>query len=894
MDNKKQKNIKPQNSASKKQLSDETRVIPKADSTNIKGENKGLFVPRTKPKNLYLGIAVKTFKMLILVLLILGIGSMGALFGVASAYVETSPIVDAAVLTDISKTSLIYDMHGNEIGRYNGTENRIWTKIDDMPTHLKDAFVSIEDTRFYSHEGIDYKRLLGAFLGNLQSSSVQGGSTISQQLVKLRMLTPERSYKRKIQEAYMTMSLEKEYNKDQILESYMNTILLGGSNYGVQVAAKDYFGKDVQDLTIREAAMLAGITQSPNKFNPRTNYYVNKTPNIVNDRTDLVLRAMYAAGRITEEQFNSAMEEQVQIKKEPVTVDKLNYAYFIEYAITDITDHLLIERKLENTNKNRDAIEKELRESGYKIHLTIDPAIQNTVQETMTNYKHYPKMKDPKDSTISETIGNDTIKIEQPQAAATVYDYHAGEFRAVIGGRNAPFAEKLWNRAAVSRGSVGSAIKPIAVYAPALDLGLTPNSTVSNATSKIDGWIGGSGYPKGGGPNGNVTIHDAVVQSMNRATARTLMENVGLDKSAEYLEKLGVNPSHINKNPSGLGLGTSPITAVEMSAAFGTLGNKGKYIQPFSFTKIEDSNGKVILDGKKIQGQSENQVFKEQTALQMTQILQDAVSSGTGSKAKLPNMTTAGKTGTNDDYKNITFVGYTPYYSGAVFIGHDNNKPLSSAYGGDFAAPLWREIMTKIHKDLPNKPIIEGVVDTSVKTVKICNATGLLATDACAHDILGNGVTEKSASASDVPTESCTDHVAYEICADSHMLAGPSCPNKVKVGLLSSRMDEYLAAARSRFPNFSINGVCSIHNATTQTNSTFTLPPTQTTTSSTELNDLKIQASSLLSKAKKLIDKGTDPPGLKAAYNELMSVYNNPNATAAQYKAKISKINQYL
>ncbi|MBQ5850997.1 MAG: transglycosylase domain-containing protein, partial [Lachnospiraceae bacterium] len=787
----------------------------------------------------------------------------------------------------------------------------------DMPENLKNAFISIEDTRFYSHEGIDYKRLFGAFVGNLQSSNVQGGSTISQQLVKIRMLTSERSYKRKIQEAYMTMTLERDYSKDQILESYMNTILLGGSNYGVEAAANDYFDKNVSELTLRECAMLAGITQSPNKFNPRTNYHVKNTPEVVDDRTNLVLRSMYAAGRITHEELEKALEEKVTVKQSSsFRSDKLKYAYFVEYAIEDIIDNLIKKRGLENNKENRSKIEHELRTSGYKIYLTIDTDIQDTVQTTLTEWKKYPKMRKSSDAYITETIGNDTVKHAQPEAAAVVYDYKNGEYKAIVGGRNLPTAEKISNRAYMNEHGVGSSIKPITVYGPALDKGLSPNSMLNNSSSRIPGWDTATGYPSGSGPSGMVSMRSAVVSSMNRAAAHTLMTKVGVDTAAQYLLDMGVDETHItnNKTGAGLALGAAAITPVEMAVCFGTIANSGKYMQPISFTKVLDSDGNIILDGKAIQQQNTKQVYKESSAYLLTDMLLDAVSSGTGRSAKLNKMNTAGKTGTNEN-KTVSFSGYTPYYSASVYIGHDKNASMGNVYAGSYAAPLWKAFMTKIHEGLENKPIIDGTFqDYGLNNVSICSVSGLKATSACSLDIQGNGPVTSMLGSDSIPSASCNAHHAITICAHSHHVATDNCPDKVQIAVLrvtnevsTDTVNNYLNSLRSQYPNFDSGLSCITHiteatttNKTTTSNTTTSNTTASKTTESPSLSSLKSQANSVLKRAKSIIDS---PPGsysssklisLNKAYNSLnMYIYRN-DINESRLKSLINAVENYL
>jgi penicillin-binding protein 1A len=262
--------------------------MPRISREHLSGEGKehiNMFTTRRHEPNFLVGIILTSFKLVLVGIFVIGAAGFGTLIGVAKAYMDTTPKLNTAQIENQSETSYIYDREGKLITTYTGTENRDWASINEIPQQLQDAVVSIEDVRFFIHSGVDIKRLLGAFINNLMNSSVQGGSTITQQLIKNNLLSPERTYKRKIQEAYLAMQLETKYSKLQILEAYLNTIPLGASNYGVKAAAMDYFGKDLKDLSLRECAMLAGITQYPYLYNPRRCYYVVKDSSIINERT---------------------------------------------------------------------------------------------------------------------------------------------------------------------------------------------------------------------------------------------------------------------------------------------------------------------------------------------------------------------------------------------------------------------------------------------------------------------------------------------------------------------------------------------------------------------------------------------------------------------------------
>jgi len=450
-----------------------------------------VFIPRVRERNFALSILFTTLKLFFFALLVLGVTGIGAVLGLFEGYTNTVPELDISKIENQSQTSFIYDKDGTLITTYAGLENRTNATYEELPKYLVDAIVSIEDERFFHHNGIDLKRIAGAFLNNLTSSSTQGGSTITQQLIKMRVLSSEQTYKRKLQEAYLAVQLEKQYSKEDILTAYLNTINLGSGNYGVKAAAQDYFGKELKDLTLRECAMLASIANSPSLYNPRSNYYTKNKPERTNNRTDLVLRNMYKNDKISLEEYEAALAEQVYINPVSENSSLYDMPYFVEYAMEDVITHMLRRRGLEDNETNRDAVESELRSSGYHIYLTVDPEIQHEVEQSLYNWNKYPLTANESDLNIVYTNADGTqYTVAQPQAATVVMDYRTGAVKAIVGGRQAPTAAKTLNRARVSRMPVGSSIKPIAIYGPAFEKGLTPGIL------KSANYPGGNDYNK--------------------------------------------------------------------------------------------------------------------------------------------------------------------------------------------------------------------------------------------------------------------------------------------------------------------------------------------------------------------------------------------------------------
>ena len=816
-----------------------------------------IFKPRTKYPNFLLSVLVSTIRLSTILILCVCLALAGALIGIAKAYVDTAPTLDLAALDSQDKTSFIYDSKGNLITDYKGTEDRVMVSIDEIPQMLQNAFIAVEDARFYEHNGVDVKRIVGALVANITTGSSQGGSTITQQLIKKTVLSSEQSYKRKLQEAYLAMELETRYTKDQILESYLNTIFLGGSYYGVKVAAYGYFGKELGELTLRECAMLAGMTRSPNYYNPRRNFYTrntqgSNTADITNNRTDYVLRQMRENGLISTQEYNAALDRTTAtvLETSPATIDMYAYPHYVEYAISDVVDTFLELKNLENTSANRYAMENELRTGGYSVYLCLDTEIQQILEDSLATWGDYPRLRDPSDKVYQARNADGTYtEIEQPQAAACVYDYRTGELKAIVGGRYKPTARKTLNRASDMNMPVGSSIKPLTVYAPAIDLGASPASIAYNMPVPISGWKDSSGkdsWPQnygGGGYQGPQSFRNAMRNSHNTSAAQILMSYVGVSRAVSYLNLMGVENKNINADPFGLALGSSGITPVQMAVAFGTIANKGVYQEPISFSHILDANGNVYVDMR--QRQDRHQVFKPSTAYLIVDMLKEAVQSGTGTKARISSQVVAGKTGTNSDSKGVFFAGMTGWYASSVWIGHDNYKALSSkATGGNTAAPLWQSYMEKIHKakNLDSREIIDGMpADYGLVRVTTCGVSGQLATDACYNDVNGYKTITDYWYEGNVPTSYCSMHKQVSVCTDSGLLATQYCPSGIVenrgivliprghplynyIGSYGSTIRKYLGEFATLQSQADIdNHICQLHDEYTASQSTYEL-----------------------------------------------------------------------
>ena len=762
-------------------------------------EAQPLFIPRKKPRNFVLGIFFTVVKMLLFVLVIGMVSGIGIVVGIAQAYVDTTPSLTLDLIENQEQTSIIYDRNGEVITQFIDRQNRSWATINEIPDMLKNAAVAVEDVRFYKHNGIDYKRLLNAVFGALRNINAGGGSTITQQLIKNRVLSNnEVSYKRKIQEAYLALELEKKYTKDQILEGYLNDIYLGGSNYGVKATAKDLFGKELSELTVRECAMLGGLTQNPSRYDPRKNTYERKDMSRTNERTDTVLRRMYQAGFITKEQYDSALVEEVKILETAQVTQMYDMPYFVEYAVSNVVTHMLRMENLQDNKKNRDDMERKLRTGGYHIYTTVDPEIQNILQNELTTWEGYPKLRDPSQGIKVITNPDGSVdEVIQPQAAAVIMHNESGEVRALVGGRDEPTRKKLYNRAFQGRMEVGSSIKPLSIYAPALDSGASPASILMNFASRIEGYGNEEerGYPTGGLKNpGPTTMREGVKMSLNVVAARTLYEWISPEISTNYLMNMGINPTGIKASGAGLALGTSGISPLEMAGAYATLANDGLYLEPIAYTKVVDSKGNTFLDATEIRTQK--QVLKPSSAWLMTDMLKEAVNSGTGTTARIPDMNVAGKTGTNSNYKSVYFAGYTPYYTSSIWIGHDDPNVLltSGATGQKYASPLWQTYMKKIHEGLENKEISKNTPERlGLVTRTVCAVTGKIATSACRSDPYHRPVTDWFTLDS-IPPEECDAHFTVRTCADSGKVATEFCPATRSTSMVEVSQDPMLAS----------------------------------------------------------------------------------------------------
>ena len=666
---------------------------------------------------------------------------------------------------------------------YLNSENRIWTDLEDIPKYLQKAAIAIEDKRFEKHHGVDWRGTTRAIVYTLFGKNVQGGSTITQQLVKNVTGDNEVTVKRKITEIYRALELEKRYEKDEILEAYLNEVFFGQSCYGVVTASRMYFNKDVSDLTLAECASLMGITNNPSMYDPTLSSWTRENNR---ERQLTILGAMLEQEKISQEEYDEAKAEDIvfsngftisgkyvgsdgtatEPEPDETTTDdaespadeeeptiKGRYSWFTEAMIGDVADALV--EKYGITDKVRDngttytAYEQAwdmVHGKGYKIYTTQNPKYQKIAEDVCYDLSNIPYT-----SSYTNSAGEQVE--DQLQIALTIVDPTNGYVVAMIGGAGEKQADRVWNWAVNAR-QCGSAIKPVSTYAPALDDGTI------NGASVIDDYpmlLNGDVWPRNANwrYQGLTALHKALAQSLNTCAVRTNLA-YGVDRSYEFLvNKLGFeNLTYTDSQQVGnmaLGGFEKGVTTEEMAAAYAAFVNEGVYTKPRTFVRVEDANGNVILENE---AQS-SVAMKNTTAAIINHLLQEAALNGTGYEAQFSGMHIAGKTGSTNSNKDRYFVGYTPYYSCAVWAGYEHNQRIVAS--GNPCSAIFRKVMSAIHEELPDKDFFSCAGLTSVA---VCADSGMLASENCALDVRGSRVYTALVAADNAPTSVCTMHTA--------------------------------------------------------------------------------------------------------------------------------------
>lgn len=637
---------------------------------------------------------------------------------------------------DLTSTVCYEDENGEvvEYEKITTDENRAWVPLNQVPQYMRDAFISIEDERFYSHSGFDIKRTTKAVIDYARyGSNAQGGSTITQQLIKNITNNTDRTPVRKIQEIWMAYKLERKLSKDQILELYVNTIYLAQGVNGVQTASKLYFDKDVSELSLAQCASIAGITQYPAYYDPFLHPDNNK------EKQELVLKKMLELGKITQEEHDEAVAEKLVFKKGNMqTTSVKTQSYFTDYVVSDVINEFVKQKGLSKT-----LAERKLQSGGYKIIATIDPTVQKSIDNVFGSASNFPS------SPVSPA----------PQGAIVVMDVKTGEVKGMAGGIGKKEGAYSLNRATATYRQPGSSIKPLSVYAPAIDTGLVMPGTIYEDKKITYGeWSPKNSYS---GFKGNMTVRKAIEISCNTIAVQ-IVDDMGINTSYDYLKNKFKLSTVVDADkalaPLSLGGLTKGATVMDMAAAYAVFPNAGVYNTPITFTKVIDSDGNVILKNKA----SSSNAVKKTTASAMNDLLKGVVSSGTGTGASISGVTIAGKTGTTDDNKDRWFVGYSSDYVAAVWYGYDTPRVMNHLGYNNPAVTAFKKVMTPIVKAKSGEEK-NGFLDTTApkkNTVAVCSVSGLLP---CSYCYEKNTVVSEVYTNGNEPTGTCSQQAHEKI-----------------------------------------------------------------------------------------------------------------------------------
>ena len=800
-------------------------------------------------------------------------------YGVFKGILDSAPEIDVASIEPSGFATMVYDSKGNltETIVKSGA-NRLEASYEELPQCLIDAFVAIEDARFWQHKGIDLRSIMRAVVGVLTGdSSAGGGSTITQQLIKNNVFsggnedTFGEQLERKIQEWYLAVQLEQIMSKELIMKNYLNTINLGNNTLGVKAAAKRYFDKDVSELTLSEATVIAGITQIPSRFNPLSE---NGQKNNEEKRR-VILQYMYEQGKISKEDQEEALADDVysRIKNVDLVTQENDspFTYFTDELIEQVMTAL--QEQLGYTETQAYNL---LYSGGLEIYTTQDPDLQAIVDEEISNPDNYTvayysldyrlsiqhadgttthysdesmakyirndlgqssfnglfDSKEEAQAAVDQyreamtgegdtILGESVYFILQPQASFVLMDHNTGYVKAISGGRGEKEVSLSLNRATNTLRQPGSTFKVITAFAPALDAcGATLSTVYYDApytvgTKTFRNWYSSRGY------FGYATIRDGITYSMNIVAVRCLMETVTPQLGVEYARNFGITSLTDTDYNAATALGgiTKGVSNLELTAAYATIANGGMYTKPVFFTKILDHNGKVLLENEP----ETRRVLKDSTAFLLTDAMTDVVESNrmyatpgvslnsTGTAAKISGMSTAGKSGTTTANNDIWFVGYTPYYTAGIWSGCDDNQKIS-AIGSttSYHKAIWKNIMTRVHEGLADTGF---PVPSSVETAQVCRKSGMLASPGvCQSDPRGNAVETEYFAKGTVPTEVCNHHVRITVCSASGGRPTEYCPADTRVSGTFMVLPEGETGATDD-SRYAIPGYCNVHTA---------------------------------------------------------------------------------
>ena len=706
------------------------------------------------------------------------------------------PTVDTSLLTtsqDLTTRLYYMDFSENPLGvpveiedqRLHSTENRLWVAYTDLPQDLVDAFVAVEDHRFWKHKGVDWYATIGATFKWITGLDSRGGSTITQQLVKNITQDDDVTIQRKVQEIFRALNLEKQKSKEEIIELYLNTISFGQGTYGIRAAAQRYFNKDVDELNLTECASLAAIPKSPTYYNPYRNPENNETR-----RNTEVLKEMLEHGLITQAEYNVAVSRKLVLNMtyDEVTGTTTN-SWFTDAVIEDAIAALQ-----EELNISYIAASTMLYTQGLSIYTTMDPFVQETLEDVFEDDSNFPR--------VASAI--------KPECSMVITDPKTGNILGLVGGRGDKTLSRGFNIATMAKRSPGSSIKPLTVYAPALDAGLITYGTIVDDTpfmfnEKTDtaGNVKYTAYPANlpAVYKGLTTVNSAVERSVNTIAMKVLdmygtqnaynfSQRIGLTSITDRYERVdGSVLSDIDYAPLALGALTVGVSPREMTQAYSFLANDGIYTEARTFTKILDKNGEILIDN----APETEIVTSEQTASIMTKMLQNVVKNGTAKAVTLQKyVDVAGKTGTATDDYDRWFCGYTPYYVGACWFGYTELRTIGNISTVSPATKIWDVVMTRLHQPLieesqrTGEPLDTFDVASGVVTATYCVDSGKLVTDACRHDLRGSRIETGYFTMETAPTTACDIHVLVDYDKVTGAVACEDCPeaNLTKVALV--------------------------------------------------------------------------------------------------------------
>lgn len=686
-------------------------------------------------------IKIKYGRLVLLLLLLASFVLIGAGIGFTVGALRTLPPYDLNNITgDLS--SLLFDKDDQEVIALRTDKNKIELSQTEIPDIMKKAIIAIEDQRFKKHFGVDFYRLGGAIVANFTKGyGSQGASTITQQLVKNAILNnPEKKMRRKIQELYLALQLERRYSKEQIITFYLNNICYGHGTWSLQTASQLYFGKDADELELAEAAMLAGVVNRPTTYSPYNN------PEKAKQRRALVLNEMVEMNFISQEEADKAKEE--PFKLAGLKPNNYRFQSFIDYVIEEAAEKL----KLDSEDISA------LYTAGYRIYTTMDTETQETAEKVYADDKNFPPGK----------------KGQIVQSAMVVLDPHSGGIRTLIGGRNQQ-GERQFNRAVHAVRQPGSAMKPVAVYGPALEKGYGPATVLDDYPEQYDSYQGAAktfvNYDHR--YRGLISMRTGIQHSINTVAVK-MLQRIGVTEGFKFAQSLGITSLVKSGNANDLGLSlalgglTKGVSPLELTAAYGCFANEGIYVKPYAIQKIEDKDGNIIYENKR----KKSEVMSSQTAYLMSDMLQTVVTSGTAQRARLTDRPVAGKTGTTSFNVDAWFVGYTPDLVSSVWLGYDKKEKMNNVFGGNYGAPIWKKVMTTAHRKLPPSSFPEP---DGITTVVVDYKSGLLPSNLTPDKY----VVQEKFNSQYIPTEFSGAWVEVPVCADTGQLLTNNCPNSI-------------------------------------------------------------------------------------------------------------------